>query len=422
MSVPAGLAADIRRRITAGELVAGDRLDPSRVAAAQLGVSRGSVVAAYEQLVGEGYLTATNGGTRVNPSLPTLGTAYSRDHPHPAPAPPQKLRPGIPDKHKVTTTLWRQAWRVAAAEPVHHPVPGSLALRSRIVEHLRATRSVTVSPEDVLITAGARDGLRTILQAIPGGRVAVEDPGFPTLRHVPTALGREILEIPFDDCGLRIDALKAASPEVVLVMPNHRYPLGTQMSLPRRLELLEWARRSGAVLIEDDYDSELRRAHPALLAVDPAPERVAMLGSFAKTLSPAVGLGYLIVPESLRDAVNALASPVSGIVQDAMTEFLARDGLRRHTARMRREYARRERIFYEVFPEGRAMEGGLHAVVGVVDEEVTVSRARAAGFGVTGLGEYWTSAVSPGLVLGLGTHGGDRLRDTLEALRSIIEE
>lgn len=422
MSIPTTLAADIRRRITAGELVAGDRLEPTRVAAAQLGVSRGCVVAAYERPAGEGYLTAGPGGTRVNPSLPAPPVAAAPAPAAPAAAPPQKLRPGVPDQKLITTALWRQAWRAAAADPTHHPVPGSAALRAQIVDHLRATRSVTVSPEQVLVTAGARDGLRTILQALPGARVAVEDPGFPTLHHVPRAAGHEILPVPADACGMRVDVLDRLAPEVVLVMPNHRYPLGTQMAGRRRVELIEWARKAGAVVIEDDYDSELRRAHPALLALDPQLGRVAMLGSFAKTLSPALGVGYLIVPDGLRRAVHGLASPVSGIAQDALAEFLARDGLRRHTARMRREYERREQIFREVFDRGRTMDGGLHAIVEVADEQEAVARARAAGFGVAGLGEYWTSAAAPGLVVGLGTHAGERLRATLVSLRTILQE
>lgn len=422
MSIPARLAADIRQRITSGSLTAGDRLESSRVAAAQLGVSRGSVVAAYEQLIGEGYLTASRGGTRVTPHLPSLPAAPAPARPKPALARPQKLRPGVPDPTGVTTTLWRASWRLAAADPTDHPVPGSVGLRRRLVQHLRATRQVVVSEEQVLITAGARDGLRTILQAIPGGRVAVEDPGFPTLHSVPQALGRQVIPIASDDEGIRIDVLDRVRPDVVLVMPNHRYPLGVQMSVTRRLALIEWARKTGAIVIEDDYDSELRRAHPALVALDPALDRVAMLGSFAKTLSPAVGLGYLVVPTPLSAAVAELATPVSGIVQDAMAEFLARDGLRRHTARMRREYARRSQVFSSVFPQGQAMDGGLHAVIDVADEQRAVARARAAGFGVAGLGQYWTSASTPGLVLGLGTHSGERLRATLKELKNSIEE
>ncbi|AWB82495.1 PLP-dependent aminotransferase family protein [Corynebacterium yudongzhengii] len=417
MTIPARIARELRERITAGELSAGDRLESTRVLARQMGVSRGSVVAAYEQLVGEGYLDTTHGGTRVS--------AASAPRPRPtAPTPvPKHLRPGLPDGHGLTTTLWRSSWRAAAADPQAHPVPGSHRLRSQLAEHLRLTRSVVVDEESLLVTAGVRDGLTLLLQALdPAGTVAVEDPGLPTLRRVPAALGRRVVPVSSDEEGIRIADLERLKPQVVIVMPNHQYPLGTQMAFQRRLELLEWARDNGAFLVEDDYDSELRRAHPALVALDPGLDRVAMLGSFAKTLSPALGLGYLIAPEALRERVFALATPVSGIVQDAMAEFLAHDGLRRHTARMRREYRRRQRLFREVFPAGHAMDGGLHAVIEVADEAKVVRRARARGFGVEGLGQYWSSATRDGIVLGLGSEANERLRSMLVRLREVIEE
>ncbi|AIT61674.1 PLP-dependent aminotransferase family protein [Corynebacterium doosanense] len=419
MSIPSTIAAELRQRVTSGVLQPGDLLESSRLAAAQRGVSRGSVVSAYEQLVGEGYLVADNGGTRVNPQLPgatttpVVATPASTGSDAPA-----LLRPGVPDSLGLTSTTWRSAWRRAAAEPRAYPAPGNLRLRQQIAEHLRTTRSVVVDPSAVFITSGARDGLRQLLVAVPG-RIAVEDPGYPMLHRVPRAMGREVVDTRVDAQGIRIDDLAAATPSVVLVMPNHQYPTGRQMSAARRFELLEWARSTGAIVVEDDYDSELRRAHPALVALDPGGQ-VAMLGSFAKTLSPAIGLGYVIVPERIRDQVAELATPVSGIVQDAMSNFLADDGVRRHTARMRRDYDRRRRIFAEVFPEGMAMDGGLHAVIEVADEASAVARARAAGFGVDGLGSYWSSTTRSGVVVGLGTHTDERLRELLLRLRALI--
>lgn len=416
MSIPTQIAAELRARIADGTLRPGDQLESTRTLARQRGVSRGSVVSAYEQLVGEGYLVATNGGTSVNPKLSTPPRSSPADSDGPgATVQPRLLRPGVPDGLAVTSTLWRSAWRRAAADPRAHPVPGSLELRRRLAEHLRVTRSVTVDPAALLITSGARDGLRQLLSVLPG-RVAVEDPGYPTLHRVPRALGREVVPVRVDEQGIDVAALDAISPAVVLVMPNHQYPTGRQMSAPRRFELVEWAKDTGAVIVEDDYDSELRQSHPALVALDPG-GRVAMLGSFAKTLSPAVGLGYLIVPEHVRPQVMELATPVSGIVQDAVSAFLAGDGVRRHTARMRREYDRRRALFAEIFPEGEAMDGGLHAVIEVDDETRAVALARRAGFGVEGLSKYWSSASRSGVVVGLGTHTDDRLRELLTQLR-----
>lgn len=281
------------------------------------------------------------------------------------------------------------------------------------------TRSVTVSPEQIVVTLGARDGLRLLLMATEGV-VAVEDPGYPTLHQVPRNLGREVVPVPVDGEGLSVRRLAELAPEVVLVMPNHQYPAGSQMSAARRFELIEWSRRSGAVLVEDDYDSELRPTHPALAALDPQGS-VALLGSFAKTLTPALGLGYLVVPERLHADVARHMLPVSGIVQDAIANFLENDGMRGHTARMGREYRRRRGIFAEIFPQGIPMNGGLHAVIELdEDEDEVISRCRARGLAVEGLGRYWTASERPGIVIGLGAHNREKLREVLVELRGVL--
>lgn len=329
------------------------------------------------------------------------------------------LRPGVPDTALLASTLWRRAWRAAAAEPAAHPAQGSPRLRRLLAEHLRMTRSVTVSPEQIVVTLGARDGLRLLLMATEGV-VAVEDPGYPTLHQVPRNLGREVVPVPVDGEGLSVRRLAELAPEVVLVMPNHQYPAGSQMSAARRFELIEWSRRSGAVLVEDDYDSELRPTHPALAALDPQGS-VALLGSFAKTLTPALGLGYLVVPERLHADVARHMLPVSGIVQDAIANFLENDGMRGHTARMGREYRRRRGIFAEIFPQGIPMNGGLHAVIELdEDEDEVISRCRARGLAVEGLGRYWTASERPGIVIGLGAHNREKLREVLVELRGVL--
>ncbi|WP_018297221.1 PLP-dependent aminotransferase family protein [Corynebacterium lubricantis] len=420
MSIPAEIVERIRDRITSGTLRPGDPLPSTRLYAQQHQVSRGSVVAAYEQLTGEGYLITSPAGTAVNPALPEPLRQERR-----ALAPPKKpklkgdLRPGVPETNALTTREWRSAWRIAAAQPQAHPVPGSQRLRELLAEHLRLTRAVNVSPEQIVVTLGARDGLRLIMLATDGP-VAVEDPGFPTLHEIPRSLGREVVKVPVDEEGIDIATLERLRPKVVLVMPNHQYPTGRQMSAARRLQLIEWARNSGAIIAEDDYDSELRRTHPALAALG-ANVSVALLGSFAKTLTPALGLGYLVVPDSLRDDVLAHALPVSGIVQDAMANFLEVDGVRKHTARMRREYTQRRAIFAEYFPNGIAMDGGLHAVIELDgDEAETIARCHARGLEVEGLNQYWSASERAGIVIGLGAHSREKLRSVLAELREVL--
>lgn len=419
-SIPAQIVDDLRSRITSGTLTAGDQLPSTRVLARQRGISRGSVVTAYEQLTGEGYLVATHGGTRVKPRLPRPPQPPRRASQRSPQSPRRRdLRPGVPETGELTSTQWRGAWRAAAAEPTPHPHPGSYRLRRLLAEHLRVTRSILVSPDQLVVTLGARDGLRLVLMATQGV-VAVEDPGYPTLHRVPRNLGREIVPIPVDQEGISVRHLEEVSPEVVLVMPNHQYPAGSQMSAARRWELLEWSRSSGSILVEDDYDSELRQTHPALASLD-TQGSVALLGSFAKTLTPALGLGYLVVPERLRDEVEKNGLPVSGIVQDAMANFLEGDGLLRHTSRMRRQYRRRREIFARIFPWGIPMDGGLHAVIELDgQEDETVARCHENGLEVEGLSRYWSASSQAGIVLGLGAHDLGKLEEVLIELSEII--
>ncbi|MGV0358929.1 MocR-like pyridoxine biosynthesis transcription factor PdxR [Corynebacterium mastitidis] len=430
-SLPHQITRQLRGLIDQGRLAPGDPVPSTRVLAGDLGVSRGTVVAAYTQLVGEGYLASGRGGTRVNPELPTerLRPREPRRRP---PAPTRRradLRPGIPNTEALTGTAWRAAWRAAAARPsLGYPAQGAYRLRELVAEHLRVTRSAPATAEDVLITSGARDGLRTLLGAVgPGSVVAVEDPGYPSLRAVLRDHGHRVVPVPVDAEGMEIAALEEVNPQVVLVTPSHQYPLGTTMSAPRRHRLLDYAARHGAIVVEDDYDSELRyvgQPHPALAGVD-SRGRVATLGSFSKTVAPGLGLGFVLMPEALRERMCARATPASGMVQDAMIHFMEADGFRHHLARMRREYRRRRQVFVEVFGQRRAapMDGGLHAVVyleGEEQERAVVRRCTRRGLVVQALSEYWSSPQRSGIVLGIGAYSLDRTRELLGEVRAVI--
>ena len=421
-SLPQRIVADIHGRITSGLLAPGDRLPATRHLAAELGVSRGSVVAAYEQLIGEGYLVATHGGTRVDPALPHSAPPAAPKARATASAPaPAALRPGAPDVSEVTSALWRASWRAAAADPRPHPPQGSEELRALLAEHVRLTRRVTIDPHRILVTAGARDGLRLVLSALPAtGRLGVEDPGYPSLRAVPRLLGWRTTPLARDADGALPESLEGV--EAALLTPNHQFPTGGRMPAVRRHALLDAAAASGTLLIEDDFDAELHEA-PAPLLASGSGGPIALLGSFSASLTPALGLGWVVVPEGFVDEVAQRCVPVSGIVQDAMTRYLRQDGLRRHAARARRLDRRRREVFLEAFPSGTPMEGGLHAVVPLApgaDEGAAVARARAAGLGVEGLGSYWSVRGRggwPGIVLGLGSRSPERLRELLDQLR-----
>ena len=449
-SIPASIVADIRKRLEDGSLTPGDRLPSTRALADELGVSRGSVVSAYEQLSGEGILLSTRSGSRIHPDLAiTVRTRHSRlSKPGATPVvpAPSLLRPGAP-LEAITTSAWRGAWRMAVAEPHAYPSPGSDRLRYLLAEHFRLTRAVSIDPQSILITAGARDGLRATLatlaamrrsnHAFPlemcaatlntplqGSRLAVENPGFGSLRAVPASIGWETTFLPASGENNLTAGLRNLSPDAVLTTPNHQFPYGLQMPAKRRRELVEWRRATpGAFLIEDDYDSELRATHPALVALDPA--GTVLLGSFAKTLTPALGLGYTIVPEALREGIAARLTPVCGIAQDALANFLAADGLRLHTARMRREYKFRRGVFERIFPEGRTMDGSLGAIIEVSAsiEEQVLAGAHGAGLAVESLGKYWSGrAGTPGIVVGLGAGSREKLTAALRKLRQIVPE
>lgn len=453
--LPVQIAGAVRDLIDRQVLQPGDRLPATRGLAGRLRVSRGTVLAAWDQLIAEGYLSAVQGsGTVVDPvlaqahpgrfplpiALPEPGAVAE-----PGPSAFVDLRPGRPDVRSVADGAWRRAWRDAAADagPTTLDPIGPAGLRAELAAYLRQLRGVLVPADDVIVTTGARDGLAAVLQALPRGRsgggaltIAVEDPGYPSLRQVPERLGLVVRPVPVDAEGLVVQQLHATGtgqpPDAVLVTPSHQYPMGASMTVARRLELLAWARRHHAVVIEDDYASELRYVGaplPALAALDrrehPRGDRVVTLGSFSKTVSPALGVGFLVVPAPLREALvqrrTDLGPVPSAIAQRAFAGWLADGGLQRHLQRMRRTYRRRRQLVADGLGglpavTVRTMDGGLHAVIewpssgasgdpidGAARERDTQQRLAARGIAVGTLSEYWSHGSTPerhGLVIG----------------------
>lgn len=460
LSLPVQLADGIRSQVASRALAPGDALPSTRLLASRLGVSRGTVVAAYDQLIGEGYLRAEQGRPttvhpgleRIHPSTPASlpGSAPSPSPgspssfspaprtsgfgegpiPHPAPVADDAvdglpvreehlldLRPGQPDTSRVEGPAWRAAWRHAAGQPLPvRPDPaGQSVLRRASAEHLRLMRALPASPDRLVITAGAREGLSLLLGTLSARsgrarlRVGVETPGYPTLRAAVEALGHERVACPVDDDGLRVDLLPAGddAPDILIVTPSHQYPLGGSLSLQRRLELLEWAQRHDVLIVEDDFDSELRYVGaplPTLSALDPTGASVALLGTFSALLSPALATGYLVLPDPWLDSVlerrRQLGVPVSALTQAAIAHLLDSGYLRRHTRRMRSVYARRRDRIRAAFAETRRarlapMHGGVDVVITTDDEEAAVvGRCRDAGLLVGRRSAYW-SAASP---------------------------
>ncbi|MCT1617317.1 PLP-dependent aminotransferase family protein [Kocuria marina] len=483
------LVRQIRELVARGVLRPGDPLPSSRALAARLGISRGTVTAAWDVLAGEGYLVADRGATRITPHLemrrdtgpvaravattaeahrarlsgpepggdaaasprvgqhsaptsPRTGMPVARiPAPTTSPAPPSPrtarrsaarpevidLRPGKSTITSLDTPAWRGAWRDAASGVATGRTLRT-DLRDHLADYLRLNRGIVRSPEDILVTAGVRDGLQLALRVLGLARgrrlrVAVENPGYPALRRVVRALGHIALPVGVDEHGLVPEQLPsgrwggagrwdvAPAPDAIVLTPGHQYPLGGTMPVTRRMELLAWAREHGALVLEDDYDSELRHSAqplPALGALDTARDTVVTLGSFAKVLGSSVGVGHLVAPDSLLPDLERtraeLGSPVSLIAQEALARFMDSGEFQRHTARMRRSFRRRRLLLSDVLGDlphvsVLPMAGGAHAVLAVPDEDAAIERARRRGVLVGALAEYWT---------GQGRAGGER--------------
>ncbi|WP_051297718.1 PLP-dependent aminotransferase family protein [Brevibacterium album] len=481
------LVEQLRAAILAGQVEAAEPLPSTRSLATAAGVSRGTAVAAYEELAGEGYVTIVPGsGTFVTAGLPAAGTDAAgtdaagpgapshgdpirREPPRRTPAPAAEvgagdtgraqgaaphwdLSPGLPASSVATNREWAAARRRTNGQglPVREPDPaGEPGLRAQVAAHLRASRGVRCEPEDIVATAGTSDGLGLLVHALRAGsrgevRIATENPGHRASRRVMSRLGAVPVPVRVRDGGMDVAALSDASGPIdaVLVTPSHQYPLGGRLPVAARLEMLEWARTAGALIIEDDYDSEFRHGAPPLPAISSLDrEQTAVLvGSFSKTLSPWLRCGYLLVPdpvlrERILDVRDALGQPVSGALQAALGEFLRTGGLRRHLARVGREYAHRRGLVREatagLAPHVRidGLDGGLHAALswrgeGPADEDVVAVLA-ARGIAVTALSPHYHGpggAERNGIVLGYGAPADLQLRSALRTVRAVLTE
>lgn len=444
----AQVAVQLRRAILEGTVGAPHHLPSSRRLAAELGVSRGVVVRAYEQLTGEGYLESHGaGGTRVAVRA-DLRTPTRAAPPRPREEPSRPvidLTPGRPSDTPFADRSWRTAWRDALTEPGHVGLPpalGTARLRVAIAGYLATARGLTVDAEDIIVTAGTSDALQLIATALrtrsPAPRVLVEDPGYPTARRVLAVAGAQVQTLPVGPDGLRATQLAtmAPVPDAVLITPSHQYPLGGRMPVQERLALLEWAAEHGVLILEDDYDSEFRHRRMPLPATASLPSQaeVVLLGSFSKTLSPWLRCGYLVVRgttgDLLKETRTSLDTPVCGVLQSALAHYIDDGALARHTARARRAYAHRRTLLLDRLadlPDLQldALEGGLHAILRLpapVDAEDLAARALIRGVRVVPLAPYYAHRpLENGLVIGYGAPSDLQLTRALDILLELID-
>jgi GntR family transcriptional regulator/MocR family aminotransferase len=414
----------IREGIQAGRLAAGTSLPSSRALARELGISRGVVTEAYSQLAAEGYLL-TRQGARVRVAR-TVRTSEARP---PArsmlPTFPYYFHPGLPDLAGFPRDRWlrslRAAWRRAPIDAVGYPDPrGVPALRQALAGYLGRVRGVAAEPEQTLICTGFAQAFSLLCRWLAERgveRVALEDPGWHPHRLIVEQAGLEVVPIPVDADGIRVDALETTAASAVVVTPAHQFPTGAVLSRERRAALIEWAEDGERLIVEDDFDAEYRYDGTGLGALQGlAPDRVAYVGSASKRLTPGMRLGWALLPSWLAwSLIQAKAVEDGGseaIGQLALHDFIERGEFDRHIRRMRLRYQHRREALLEALdrqlPEARVSAGaaGLYELVELpqgIDEAALVAAAGECGVGLQGLALHRFDPVGPpGLVLGFG--------------------
>jgi GntR family transcriptional regulator/MocR family aminotransferase len=460
-----------RRAILAGQLRPAQRVPSTRNLAAELGISRIPVSSAYEQLHAEGYFeTFVGAGTCVASSIPDDALRPSGGElPGTSPMISRgKARRRI--SRRVTSMLlppqsWLDnlgAFRVSLPALEHFPMDswsrlvhrhlrgqtrrlmayndamGNLAFREAIAEYLGAVRAVRCEPSQILVTTGSQQGLQLSAQVLldSNDRVWIEEPGYHGARHALRMAGARLVPVGVDDEGLDVRQGIRRDPQAraVYITPSHQYPLGMTMSATRRMLLLNWAARSGAWIMEDDYDSEYRfggRPIASLQSLDSG-ARVIYVGTFNKVMFPALRLGYLVVPKDLvrafsaaRDATDVFSST---LYQAVMTDFIREGHFARHIRRMRILYMHRRTGLVEAIHkqlgeklEVIGAEAGMHLVAllrrGVSD--LAVAR-KAAQMGVSAMplsACYLKPPARGGLILGYGGTDTQQINEGIAKLR-----
>ncbi|MFM9369459.1 PLP-dependent aminotransferase family protein [Streptomyces sp. Da 82-17] len=443
----------LREAVRGGRLVPGTRLPSSRTLAVDLGVARNTVADAYADLVAEGWLTARQGsGTRVAERAVSRPAAPPPPPRTPGPA-RHDLLPGSPDLSAFPRAAWLRAARKAVAaapnEAFGYGDPrGRVELRTALADYLARARGVYADPDRIVVCAGAAHGLQLLAGVLREGRggspsVAVESYGLDVHRELLTAAGLRTPPLPYDEQGTRTDALPRLRPDAVLLTPAHQFPLGVALPPERRAETVDWARRGGGLIVEDDYDGEFRydrQSVGALQGLDP--ERVVYLGTASKSLAPGLRLGWLVLPARLAADVARGKGPsdwaCGALDQLTLAEFLTSGAYDRHVRACRLRYRRRRDQLVAALAERvpqvsvSGIAAGLHAVLELPAgaEQSAIRAAAWQGLTLLGLDRFRHPDVPrtdrAALVVGYGTppdHGWAGALDALcEALAAVLAE
>jgi len=458
----------LRAGIIEGRLAANARLPSTRDLAVQLGVSRKTTLEAFDRLIAEGFLrTRAGDGTFVADGLARLPGA----RPEPAsararaagiwrempermvmPMPPAgealdcDFKGGVTDKTLFPYDAWRRCVnhalrthaRSGSGVASYRDPAGEQELRLGIARYLAFSRAVVCNWQDVVVTQGAQQALDLLARVViqPGDVVALEEPGYPPARALFAAQGARIAHVPVDEHGIVVSKLPRNT-RLVYVTPSHQFPLGMPMSLDRRVELLEWAARRGAVIVEDDYDGEFRfegRPVESLKGLDRA-GLVAYVGTFSKTLFPDLRIGYVVPPATLREPLWNAKQICDGhsclLTQAALGAFMLDGEYAKHLRRMHKAYAQRRAIllgqltgelahWFEPLP---AM-AGIHLVARLAapwQEERVVTAAREASVGLYGIRAFYAGKpLTQGMLFGYGGTSGEAIERGMNRLAALM--
>ena len=446
----------VRDAITTGRLAEGDRLPPTRELATQLGVSRQTITTVYGRLVAEGWLEGRAGGGTYVSGIAVArpaATPVSALRPVeplrqvPPPAPPVAggfdLRIGRTDPRLFPLVDWRQCVTAVLQQPPasYGDAAGLIDLRRALAHWVGRSRGVETPPEHLIVTSGAQQAVALVTHVLlrPGDHVAVEEPGYPTVRRLWEAAGMRVTGVPVDHEGLQVDRLPE-DVRLVYTTPSHQSPTGAAMSLARRRALLDFAEAHDVAVVEDDYDSEHRhsdRPLEPLFRLDRS-GRVLYVSTFAKNLAASLRLGFLVVPGSLVEATTAWRQLADvqppGLTQQALHRFITEGHLERHLRRTRRVYRERHEVVRawvdDVVADGLLRAGprnhaGLHLAALLPDgvtEAALFAHARRERVALSSYAETINLPSTPlGVLVGFGLTDVDALPEALAALRRALE-
>ncbi len=462
------LAEALRAAILKGELKAQERVPSTRTLAGSLGLARGTVSAAYAQLIAEGYLEARAGsatrvaadltnarrepaprrpssvavGSAANATPPTAG-AYTALAARLSPLPSIPFSIAVPEGDVAMDDHWRRLSNriraTQAAAPSGYPdAQGLPALRSALADYLRKSRAVNCDPANLIITEGTQQGLylaaKVLLQ--PGDFCWAEDPAYTGLTAVLEDRGVQVQRVPVDHQGFNVTAALQACPQAraAFVTPSHQYPIGMPLSMARRIALTDWAASHNTWIVEDDYDSELRYAgqpFPAMQGLDR--ERVIYLGTFSKVLAPSLRLGYIVAPDALVAAftgARALIGRGSPLSEQHIIAAYMREGyFETHIRRIRGLYGEKRQILIDALRRElpalsiQPADQGMHIVLWLADDVAVAARAQAAGLAVRALSPMChTTPPLSGLMLGFGGYTAQQLQAGVKKLRQVLSQ